>query len=91
MKLTWLLCALALGCGADPTSTSTSADAATDAQGDTSDAARPFDPCVTINRLDCDGDPSRCETPINDQNCGACGRRCPAGALCSVVSGRCLQ
>jgi hypothetical protein len=83
-----LLAALALGCGADPTPAPT--DAAVDAPADASDGA-PVDPCVTLNRLDCDGDPSRCETPISDQNCGACGRRCPAGALCSIATGRCLQ
>lgn len=85
-----LLVALALGCGADPTPAPT--DAAADAPADAADASDArVDPCAITGRLDCDGDPSRCETPINEQNCGACGRVCPAGALCSPFTGRCLQ
>lgn len=79
-----------LGCGADPTP----APADSGAQGDASSDARPdagSTLCQSLNRLDCDGDPSQCETPISDSNCGACGRACPAGSICSITTGECLR
>lgn len=85
---TLLLLLGALGCGADPTP----APADSGAQGDASSDARPnSDFCTMLGRLDCDGDPSRCETPHSNSNCGACGRACPAGAICSGPEGICLQ
>lgn len=80
----------ALGCGADPTpapaDSGAPGDASSDAPADTG-----LTLCQSLNRLDCDGDPSQCETPMSESNCGACGRVCPAGSICSTASGRCLQ
>lgn len=80
----------ALGCGADPTPAPADSGPRADASSDApSDAGLTL--CQSLNRLDCDGDPTQCETPINDSNCGACGRVCPDGAICSATEGVCLR
>lgn len=83
-----LALATLLGCGADP-APGPAADAG-DAGADVADEGRTAF-CQFVNRLDCDGDPSTCETPIDERNCGACGRRCPAGAICTTQGERCLE
>ena len=80
----------ALGCGADPTPAPADSGAQDDASSDARSDAGPT-LCQSLNRLDCDGDPTQCETPMSNSNCGACGRVCPAGSICSMASGRCLQ
>lgn len=84
-----LLFALATNCGtAAPmvTYTDASPDSAADAPADAAADAR--DPCLPM-RLDCDHD-GRCDTLVNEANCGACGARCAAGQVCFVSSSRCL-
>lgn len=80
-----LLAAALTGCGADP-----GPGPAGDAGADVVDEQRTA--CQFVNRLDCDGDPTNgCETRIDEANCGVCGRRCPAGAICTTQGDRCLE
>lgn len=92
MMRTVILAALVcMACGAEPGPGPVAADGggdvAADAAGDRPTGLTPE--CQGRRMLDCNGD-GTCDTPTGDDNCGACGRACPAGQHCNLTGTLCF-